>query len=261
MSDRPFAGRRFYFVGIGGAGLSAYANFARAWGAEVRGWDVRETIFLEALDGIEVDVGGEPADAPWLRGDRLDRPCGSRGGTASRGVPRGAGCATPLDRRRRRARQVHDGRDDRVRSARARSGSGVDRRRRRPATRWQRGRRGGLARRRGRRVGPLDRPPRAGDRRRDERRARSSRLVRVRSGARRVLRRVAGASAVDGTRLGARARRPRACDPGRAQPAQCRNGSRSARARGRRARRGRARPRRLHWRRDGGSSSSASAEA
>ena len=64
MSDRPFAGRRFYFVGIGGAGLSAYANFARAWGAEVRGWDVRETIFLEALDGIEVDVGGEPAPPP-----------------------------------------------------------------------------------------------------------------------------------------------------------------------------------------------------
>jgi UDP-N-acetylmuramate--alanine ligase len=64
VSDRPFAGRRFYFVGIGGAGLSAYANFARAWGAEVRGWDVRETIFLEVLDGIEVDVGGEPAPPP-----------------------------------------------------------------------------------------------------------------------------------------------------------------------------------------------------
>lgn len=54
-------GRRFYFVGIGGAGLSAYANFARAWGAEVRGWDVRETIFMETLSGVEVDVGGEPA--------------------------------------------------------------------------------------------------------------------------------------------------------------------------------------------------------
>ncbi|MEX2614250.1 MAG: cyanophycin synthetase [Gaiellaceae bacterium] len=54
-------GRRFYFVGIGGAGLSAYANFARAWGADVRGWDVRETIFMETLSGIEVDVGGEPA--------------------------------------------------------------------------------------------------------------------------------------------------------------------------------------------------------
>lgn len=56
----PLAGRSFYFVGIGGAGLSAYANFARAWGAEVQGWDVRETIFLESVAGIQVDVGGEP---------------------------------------------------------------------------------------------------------------------------------------------------------------------------------------------------------
>jgi UDP-N-acetylmuramate--alanine ligase len=58
--DAPLAGRRLYFVGIGGAGLSAYANIARAWGAEVRGWDARETIFMETLDGIEIDVGGEP---------------------------------------------------------------------------------------------------------------------------------------------------------------------------------------------------------
>jgi UDP-N-acetylmuramate--alanine ligase len=57
----PLAGRRFYFVGIGGAGLSAYANFARAWGAEVRGWDARETIFMETLAGVEVDVGGDPS--------------------------------------------------------------------------------------------------------------------------------------------------------------------------------------------------------
>jgi len=61
LSDLPLAGRRLYFVGIGGAGLSAYANFARAWGAEVRGWEVGHTIFLEAFEGIEVDLGGEPA--------------------------------------------------------------------------------------------------------------------------------------------------------------------------------------------------------
>ena len=61
MSERPLAGRRFYFVGIGGAGLSAYANIARAWGAEVKGWDVRETIFMETLDGVDLDVGGDPA--------------------------------------------------------------------------------------------------------------------------------------------------------------------------------------------------------
>jgi UDP-N-acetylmuramate--alanine ligase len=60
LSDQPLAGRRFYLVGIGGAGLSAYANFARAWGAEVRGWDQRETIFMEALENVEVDIGGEP---------------------------------------------------------------------------------------------------------------------------------------------------------------------------------------------------------
>ena len=61
MSVRPLEGRRFYFVGIGGAGLSAYANFARAWGAQVAGWDVRETIFLESFDGVAVDIGREPA--------------------------------------------------------------------------------------------------------------------------------------------------------------------------------------------------------
>jgi UDP-N-acetylmuramate--alanine ligase len=60
MSDAPLAGRRIYFVGIGGAGLSAYANIARAWGAEVRGWDLRETIFMETLDGVAIDIGGEP---------------------------------------------------------------------------------------------------------------------------------------------------------------------------------------------------------
>jgi UDP-N-acetylmuramate--alanine ligase len=64
VSPRPLDGRRLYFVGIGGAGLSAYANFARAWGAEVRGWDARDTIFLAAVEGIEVDIGGEPAPPP-----------------------------------------------------------------------------------------------------------------------------------------------------------------------------------------------------
>ena len=60
MTPEPLAGRRLYFVGIAGSGMSAYANVARAFGAEVRGWDARETIFSETLDGIEVDLGGEP---------------------------------------------------------------------------------------------------------------------------------------------------------------------------------------------------------
>jgi len=57
---KPLSGRRLYFVGIAGSGLSAYANVARAWGAEVRGWDLHETIFSETLQGVEVDLGGEP---------------------------------------------------------------------------------------------------------------------------------------------------------------------------------------------------------
>jgi len=64
VTEAPLAGRRFYFVGIGGAGLSAYANIARAWGAEVCGWDARETIFMETLEGVAVDVGGEPSPPP-----------------------------------------------------------------------------------------------------------------------------------------------------------------------------------------------------
>src|SRR3954452_10978149 len=41
--------------------MSAYANIAQALGAEVRGWDLRDTIFMGSLEGIEVDVGGEPS--------------------------------------------------------------------------------------------------------------------------------------------------------------------------------------------------------
>src|SRR4029453_18045364 len=63
QASGPLAGRRLYFVGIGGSGMSAYANIARAWGAEVGGWDARETIFLETLEGVDVDLGGEPRPA------------------------------------------------------------------------------------------------------------------------------------------------------------------------------------------------------
>jgi UDP-N-acetylmuramate--alanine ligase len=53
-------GRRLWFVGIGGAGLSSYAFLARAWGAEVGGWDRVETPYLRSLDGVEVVLAGEP---------------------------------------------------------------------------------------------------------------------------------------------------------------------------------------------------------
>jgi UDP-N-acetylmuramate--alanine ligase len=59
---QPFAGRRIWLVGIGGAGLSAYGVLARAWGAEVGGWDRNETPYLAPVRaaGIEVVVSPEP---------------------------------------------------------------------------------------------------------------------------------------------------------------------------------------------------------
>jgi len=57
---RPLEGRRIWFVGIGGAGLSAYATIAAAWGAEVGGWDRVETPYLEPLRGLEVVIEPEP---------------------------------------------------------------------------------------------------------------------------------------------------------------------------------------------------------
>ena len=53
-------GRRLWFVGIGGAGLSAYAQLAQAWGAEVGGWDRVRTPYLEPLAGIPIEITPEP---------------------------------------------------------------------------------------------------------------------------------------------------------------------------------------------------------
>jgi UDP-N-acetylmuramate--alanine ligase len=59
---RPLAGRRIWFVGIGGAGLSGYALLANAWGAEVAGWDRVDTPYLANVrdGGIDVEVSPEP---------------------------------------------------------------------------------------------------------------------------------------------------------------------------------------------------------
>ena len=53
-------GRRLWFVGIGGAGLSGYAQLARAWGAEVGGWDRVRTPYLDALEGVPIEIAPEP---------------------------------------------------------------------------------------------------------------------------------------------------------------------------------------------------------
>jgi UDP-N-acetylmuramate--alanine ligase len=63
-SSRPLTGRRIWIAGIGGAGMSAYALLAHAWGAEVAGWDRNETPYLAHLDGIDVTIAPEPPTPP-----------------------------------------------------------------------------------------------------------------------------------------------------------------------------------------------------
>ena len=60
----PLEGRRFWIAGIGGAGMSGYALLARAWGAEVRGWDRFETPYLQHLEGIQVEISDDPPVPP-----------------------------------------------------------------------------------------------------------------------------------------------------------------------------------------------------
>ena len=63
-SSRPLAGRRIWIAGIGGAGMSAYALVAHAWGAEVAGWDRNDTPYLAHLDGIDVTIAHDPPPLP-----------------------------------------------------------------------------------------------------------------------------------------------------------------------------------------------------
>lgn len=60
----PLEGRRLWLAGIGGAGMSAYALLARAWGAEVRGWDRVSTPYLAQLGDIQVEISDEPPAPP-----------------------------------------------------------------------------------------------------------------------------------------------------------------------------------------------------
>jgi UDP-N-acetylmuramate--alanine ligase len=62
--SQPLAGRRIWIAGIGGAGMSAYALLAHAWGAEVAGWDRVDTPYLAHLAGIHVTIAPEPPSPP-----------------------------------------------------------------------------------------------------------------------------------------------------------------------------------------------------
>jgi UDP-N-acetylmuramate--alanine ligase len=60
----PLEGRKLWLAGIGGAGMSAYAALAQAWGAEVQGWDRVRTPYLDRLGSIHVEVSDDPPVPP-----------------------------------------------------------------------------------------------------------------------------------------------------------------------------------------------------
>jgi UDP-N-acetylmuramate--alanine ligase len=63
----PWAGRRLHFVGVGGAGISAYARAASALGAELSGSDAAESAYSRALasDGVlRAKIGHDGANVP-----------------------------------------------------------------------------------------------------------------------------------------------------------------------------------------------------
>jgi UDP-N-acetylmuramate--alanine ligase len=62
--SQPLTGRRIWLAGIGGAGMSGYALLARAWGAEVAGWDRADTPYLRHLEGVAVEISPEPPQPP-----------------------------------------------------------------------------------------------------------------------------------------------------------------------------------------------------
>jgi UDP-N-acetylmuramate--alanine ligase len=58
-----FTGRRLHLIGVGGAGMSALATVAYAWGADVSGCDRTRSSYAERLArfGIEILEGHDPA--------------------------------------------------------------------------------------------------------------------------------------------------------------------------------------------------------
>ncbi|WP_205698693.1 UDP-N-acetylmuramate--L-alanine ligase [Conexibacter sp. SYSU D00693] len=65
-ADRPWAGRRIHFVGVGGAGMSGYARVAVQLGATVSGSDRAPSPALDGLRalGVEVHVGHARENVP-----------------------------------------------------------------------------------------------------------------------------------------------------------------------------------------------------
>ena len=74
VEQRPWAERRIHFVGVGGAGMSAYARAAHALGARVSGSDAAGGPYLGRLaaDGVlEAHIGHRPGNLPPGEGVEL----------------------------------------------------------------------------------------------------------------------------------------------------------------------------------------------
>ncbi|HEX5224849.1 MAG TPA: UDP-N-acetylmuramate--L-alanine ligase [Solirubrobacteraceae bacterium] len=93
---RPWSGRRIHLVGVGGAGMSAYARAAHALGAVVTGSDAAASPYSDALqaDGVaEVTIGHHARNLPAGEGVELFHssaiPVGNpeREAARERGVP------------------------------------------------------------------------------------------------------------------------------------------------------------------------------
>ncbi len=67
MSERPWAGRRLHFIGVGGAGMSGYARAASALGATVSGSDRTAGTYLRRLGEqgvLDARIGHDAANVP-----------------------------------------------------------------------------------------------------------------------------------------------------------------------------------------------------
>ena len=69
-----WSGRRLHMIGIGGAGMSALATVAYAWGADVSGCDRAASPYSDRLArfGDERDLGKHGTAGFVLEGDTLE---------------------------------------------------------------------------------------------------------------------------------------------------------------------------------------------
>src|SRR4051812_12837162 len=105
MSLAPWTRRRLHLIGIGGAGMSAYALAARALGAEVTGSDAAESPYLERVRaaGIPVTVGHDAANLPAgddvevIHSTAIPENNPDRAAARARGVPDRSRAAPPAE--------------------------------------------------------------------------------------------------------------------------------------------------------------------